>query len=84
MGGLERTKSPATIQVQDMALGEAMYYGSMSRKNFVPPNKLFVTIHCPLTTVGEFVTSIQLTGGVASTVDCNVNPAAFVGQVSKR
>ena len=31
-------------------------------------------------TAGTLVESSQVTGGVKSSVDCNVNPTAFVGQ----
>ena len=31
-------------------------------------------------TAGDWVESIQVTGGVKLSVDCNVNSAAFVGQ----
>ena len=41
---------------------------------------VLVTVNwVPITACG-FVESIQVTGGVKSGVDCNVNPTAFVGQ----
>ena len=41
---------------------------------------VFVTVNWVPITAGEFSESIQVTGGVKLSVDCNVNPTAFVGQ----
>ena len=40
----------------------------------------FVTVNCAPMTAGDWVESIQVTGGVKLTVDCRVNPTALVGQ----
>ena len=37
-----------------------------------------VTLNCASITAGELVESIQVTGGVKLSVDCRVNPIAFV------
>lgn len=39
-----------------------------------------VSVNCAPITAGTLVESSQVTGGVRSSVDCNVNPGAFVGQ----
>ena len=41
---------------------------------------MFVTVNCVPRTAGGLVEFIQVTGGVKLSVDCNVNPTAFVGQ----
>ena len=56
-----------------------MSYGFLNRKNWAPPEVVFVTVNCPPITAGGLVQSIQVTGGVRLSVDCNVNPAASVG-----
>ena len=39
----------------------------------------FVTVNCAPLTVGDWVESIQVTGGIRLSEDCSVNPTAFVG-----
>ena len=41
---------------------------------------VFVTVNCAPIAAGELVESIQVTGGVKSSVDCRVNPTTFAGQ----
>ena len=41
---------------------------------------VFVTVNCAPMTAADWVESIQVTGGAKLTVDCKVNPTAFVGQ----
>lgn len=41
---------------------------------------MFVSVKCAPITVGTLVESNQVKSGVRSSVDCTVNPAAFVGQ----
>ena len=40
----------------------------------------FVTVNCAPMTAGDLMDSIQVTGGVKLSVDCNMTPTAFVGQ----
>ena len=57
-----------------------MSYGFLSRKNWAPLEAVLVTVNSPPSTAGGLVTSSHVTGGVKLSVDCNVNPTAFVGQ----
>lgn len=54
---------------------------SWSRKNIVWAEIGMVMTFWPFTTLGAFVTVLQIAMGTRFVVDCNVKPTAFVGQL---